>query len=344
MCGRTACTLSPDEVCQACSVPRAGSDGKKGFVAANWRDHPGGRQYVPSTNIAPSRFTPVIIRNDLKETSESEKGADTNFVIQPMMWGLIPFFFKGTSSKEFNYKTNNCRIEDIDEKNMYKPSLTKGQRCIVLCDGFYEWQTTKADKKNKQPYFIHAPQPKGVELWNRLTWDKEGVWTEEEGWKGPNLLKLAGLYSYWKSSSGEEIYSYTVITMESDEHFGWLHNRVPSILESDADVENWLVNGELDYRKVIAGLKHSHSLEWYPVSSVVNNSRNQDPDCNAPVSLERKETGSSKLMSAWLSKGTASEGSSRTKSVKRESDEKESEAKKPGGGLMKWLKQDKEDE
>lgn len=34
-------------------------------------------------------------------------------------------------------------------------------RCVILCDGFYEWQSTKGEKE-KQPYFIYAPQPEGV--------------------------------------------------------------------------------------------------------------------------------------------------------------------------------------
>lgn len=50
-------------------------------------------------------------------------------------------------------------------------------RCVVLCDGFYEWQSTKGEK-DKQPYFIYAPQPEGVRIllslsmffcnWNKL--------------------------------------------------------------------------------------------------------------------------------------------------------------------------------
>jgi len=32
-----------------------------------------------------------------------------------------------------------------------------------MCDGFYEWQTTKG-KGSKQPYFIYMPQDEGVNL------------------------------------------------------------------------------------------------------------------------------------------------------------------------------------
>lgn len=106
---------------------------------------------------------------------------------------------QGPSATGHGYSTTNSRLEDVETKASYKPSLNRGQRwvfllgdltsfhvfiivyyllscsiwkgdslimfwlfrCVVLCDGFYEWQTTKGTK-NKQPYFIYAPQPEEV--------------------------------------------------------------------------------------------------------------------------------------------------------------------------------------
>lgn len=39
-----------------------------------------------------------------------------------------------------------------------KDPMVKGQRCVILADGFYEWQK---QEKVKQPFFIYFPQTEG---------------------------------------------------------------------------------------------------------------------------------------------------------------------------------------
>lgn len=59
--------------------------------------------------------------------------------------------------------TNNCRIENVTTSKLFSEPLTKGKRCIVICEGFYEWKTTEGVGKRK-PYFIHMPQKNGVSI------------------------------------------------------------------------------------------------------------------------------------------------------------------------------------
>lgn len=40
-----------------------------------------------------------------------------------------------------------------------KEPLIKGQRCVILADGFYEWMR---QEKDKQPFFIYFPQTQGL--------------------------------------------------------------------------------------------------------------------------------------------------------------------------------------
>lgn len=39
----------------------------------------------------------------------------------------------------------------------WQDPLLKGQRCVILADGFYEW---RRQDKDKQPFFIYFPQSK----------------------------------------------------------------------------------------------------------------------------------------------------------------------------------------
>lgn len=55
--------------------------------------------------------------------------------------------------------TNNARIEGLAKSKLYGNALKKGQRCVVISDGFYEWKRGGA---TKQPYFVYAKQEDGV--------------------------------------------------------------------------------------------------------------------------------------------------------------------------------------
>ena len=57
---------------------------------------------------------------------------DTEWIIQPMLWGLVPPWSKDKSG---SYKMNNARSEGIMEKVSFKGPLQKGQRCVILAEG-----------------------------------------------------------------------------------------------------------------------------------------------------------------------------------------------------------------
>ncbi|BFZ05979.1 hypothetical protein BsWGS_09018 [Bradybaena similaris] len=151
MCGRTACTLVPDDVVKACTY----KDGSGKRRQPSWKDAPGGQKYWPSQNIAPTSHTPVMVSSHF-EGSKSECTFERT--VMPMKWGLTPSWHKGDPFK-VPYETNNCRAEGMLEKKTYKVPLQKGFRCVVLADGYFEWKTTP---EGKQPYFFYFPQPSSI--------------------------------------------------------------------------------------------------------------------------------------------------------------------------------------
>lgn len=137
--------------------------------------------------------------------------------IQLFHWGLIPHWAK---DKEIRKNTLNARIETIEEKPSFR-SYTKN-RCLVLIDGFYEYQWQDPKGKVKKLFLMTMP-------------DGEP-------------FALGGLYSVWTdTTTGELIPSFTILTMEANEQMAVIHNtkkRMPLILTKENEMD-WL-EGKLD--------------------------------------------------------------------------------------------------
>ncbi|XP_037034284.1 abasic site processing protein HMCES-like [Bradysia coprophila] len=275
MCGRTCLTLGPDEVKHACQYKSSKDEKQK--TPEFRQEFNCGKSYQPSTNICPTDVTPVLISSN----HVSEEPTDSSDrVLVPMMWGMIPFWHTG-DYKNHKLTTNNCRLETMTTSKMYKRSFEKGQRCVVVCEGFYEWQTTKELKSSERPaYYFYMPQNASVEITDAKTFN--------DG-KDVNLLKMAGLFDVWTDKNGDDMYSYTVITFESDDKFSWLHHRSPAILETEEQLADWL-----DYKRVpmddaMKCLRPATSLKWHQVSNIVNNSRNKSDECNKPIKAGKRK-------------------------------------------------------
>lgn len=202
MCGRTCCTLAPEVIPYACTTVT-------GKTVAQWKDAPCGGHYEASTNIPPTAFTPILYKNN------------ESFSVQPMMWGIVPPWHRGSSASGHGLTTNNARLEGLAESKLYKPSLEEDRRCVIICDGFYEWQRSMTKSGDKQPFLVFAPQDNnqssaGVELFARANVMDD--WSEDEhSWTGPRLLFMAGLYTLWYADEDRiqkqrPVFSYTVIT------------------------------------------------------------------------------------------------------------------------------------
>lgn len=341
MCGRTACTLAPDELSRASRYrDRTGQRHRP-----RWKDGDTDK-YRPSYNKSPQSFSPVLLSNrHFKDAPVDE------CVLAAMRWGLVPAWFKENDPNKMQYNTSNCRSESLLGKKSYKDPLLKGQRCVILADGFYEWRRLE---KEKQPFFIYFPQNQGGQVPTPQSTqepkcdqslDRGESDQDDSDWTGWRLLTIAGLFDSWTPPGGGEVlYTYTVITVDASPNLQSIHDRMPALLDGEDEVRRWLDFGEVKSLEAIKLLQPKSSLTFHPVSSLVNNSRNNSPECLQPVDPTIKKTiqptASSKMMMSWLK--TASP-------TKRKNPDEETTAKgpegkltaekqtKPTGSLQQWL-------
>ncbi len=142
-------------------------------------------------------------------------------------------------------KPINARAETLADKPWFRDAF-KRNRCLVPVNGYYEWRAVNG---RKQPYFI------------RLA--------------GADLFSLAGLWSCWQGPDGP-VETFSIITTTVCEALARIHDRMPAII-APADYDAWLNDGDQGLLGPCTG-----EMEAYPVSSRVNNPRNQ----GAPLSHE----------------------------------------------------------
>lgn len=104
----------------------------------------------------------------------------------PGVFGLIPAWAK---DDKFARRTFNARSETVATLPSFRDAWRKGHRCIIPAEAIYEpdWRSGKA---------IATRIARG------------------DG----QTMGLAGLWSAWKSPSGGWVQSYTMLTINADEH------------------------------------------------------------------------------------------------------------------------------
>jgi putative SOS response-associated peptidase YedK len=191
----------------------------------------------PSYNITPRQPIAVVM----------EKGQRK---IVTMKWGLVPHWAKDETIAN---KLINARSETVTVKPSFRDSFKK-RRCLIIADGFYEWQGSGMTKK---PFFICM--------------------------KDDAPFGMAGLYDVWTNAAGDKITTCTIITTEANETMKPIHHRMPVILEAK-DYDVWLdVEKAADSSlQMILKPYDSELLKAYEVGLNVNNPRNNSKECILP--------------------------------------------------------------
>jgi putative SOS response-associated peptidase YedK len=194
----------------------------------------------PRYNVAPTDLVAVV--------RVRAPGAARD--LDRLRWGLVPSFAKDRTGAA---RLINARVETVDTKPSFRGLLTS-RRCLVVADGFYEWQ---ARGKVKQAFYLRR---------------RDG-----------GLLAMAGLWDRWMSPEGEIVETVTVITKPADARVSSIHDRMPGILE-EAHHEAWLTPTALfgdALRELV--LSPSPEVQATAVASHVNRVGNDGPACIAPV-------------------------------------------------------------
>jgi putative SOS response-associated peptidase YedK len=223
MCGRFSLTLTAEQL----------------SLAFPWLNVPS--QLQPRYNIAPSQPVATVANDDRHQ-------------VDFFQWGLVPSWAKDPS---VGNRMINARAETLAEKPSFRTAFRR-RRCLILTDGFYEWQSSPAQGP-KTPYHLRLASG--------------------------DPFAFAGIWEIWRAADGSELFSCTIITTQPNELVAPIHDRMPAILLPD-HYDRWLSPQELPAQELQPLLRPypAAPMVAYPVSRAVNNPANDIPECVLPSS------------------------------------------------------------
>jgi putative SOS response-associated peptidase YedK len=202
----------------------------------------------PDWNMAPTKPAPIVIE---RAAGGSRPGGREVLAAQ---WGLVPSWAK---DPKIGSRMINARSETVAEKPSFSQAFAK-RRAVVPAVGFYEWYPGE----KKQPFFI-CP-------------------------KDRSTLAMAGLYEFWKAGPDAEwLITFTILTTSAADDLGQLHDRAPMMLVG-AEVDAWLDPAPMSEAERLGLLVPAvpGRLDAWPVSTMVNNHRNNGPELIQPIEAE----------------------------------------------------------
>ena len=194
---------------------------------------------APRYNIAPTQDV-AVVRAD---------GGGRQLAM--LHWGLIPSWSK---DRAIGARMINARAETLADKPAFRSAL-RNRRCLIVADGFYEWQKTGT---RKQPYHIRMNDGRP--------------------------FAFAGLWERWAPAGEQPVESCTIVTTAPNELLAGVHDRMPVIL-AHHDYPLWLDPAGREAERVLPLLRAYPAEEMvaYPVSLRVNDPANDEPACVAPL-------------------------------------------------------------
>ncbi|KAJ1502333.1 hypothetical protein HMI54_009136 [Coelomomyces lativittatus] len=188
--------------------------------------------------------------------------------MRSMKWGLV----LSKTPESSGIHPINARDDSVMNPSP-KPLFSRlrdKHRCIVIAQGFYEWEKKKGG--HKVPYFIRH--------------------------KNEELLYMAGLYHVIGKDTPSPIYSYTILTTDTTSKLSFLHDRIPIFLNTNESLTTWMSDEPWSSNLETSVIHADDSfLTWYPVDPRVGKVGLNDPTFMQPI--KESEHG---LTSLWTPK------------------------------------------
>jgi putative SOS response-associated peptidase YedK len=194
----------------------------------------------PHFNISPGQNVAIVRQN-----AEAKKRE-----LVQVHWGLIPSW---AADSKIGERMANARSETAATKPSFR-SAFKSRRCLIVADGFYEWQKTD---RRKQPYYI--------------------------GMKDCRPFGIAGLWERWEKGE-EPMESCAILTTGANVLMEPIHERMPVIL-SPKQFDLWLDPDLKDVAKLTELMQPYNAKDMlaYAISARVNNPKNDTATCIEPM-------------------------------------------------------------
>jgi putative SOS response-associated peptidase YedK len=167
-----------------------------------------------------------------------------------LSWGLLPSWKKDAQGN----RPINARAETLFDKPMFRNAIAR-RRCLIPADGFYEWQRRPG---GKQPWHI--------------------------GMLDGSMFALGGIWEYWAVEGVQPVLSCAIIVTDANELVRTLHERMPLIIARE-DWNRWLdpeLTDPVEIEKLLQPFP-AELMRAYPVSSRVNNAKNDDAALIEPL-------------------------------------------------------------
>ncbi|KAI0024213.1 DUF159-domain-containing protein [Xylariomycetidae sp. FL0641] len=234
------------------------------------------------------------------ENEDEGGGSGTTYQLQSMKWGLIPFWTKRSPDYGSMMKTINCRDDSLAQSGGMWSTMKARKRCIVVAQGFFEW-LKKDGGRVKIPHFVKR--------------------------KDDKLMCFAGLWDcVHYENEDEKLYTYTIITTDSNKQLSFLHDRMSVILENGSeDLRTWLDPKRHEWSKELQSLlkPYEGELEVYPVSKDVGKVGNNSPSFIIPIDSKENKSNIKNFFAKGTAKQESKKETKKEEPVKKEQPEVE---------------------